>query len=279
MREKYCLLHPGRCGSTVIAEMITASKEILWLNEAFTLLIEHHRGNASHSFIQEDVNLRNLVDSGRFIEGLNHQLSKALLTCEKVGFELKIHRNQELILPQTGMMAGDSLDVLINLGVSKFIFLRRDNLLRCLISAARAFDSGIWHLKKGESPSSCPGSNKKYYEFPLKKLIYGPNRLGLIDTLNQMQSDVLSMEQALVDRNIPYLDLRYSIDVLPDPQIALTKISQYLSINIKSKKPTLRRTNPRPLKDFIVNIKDLEKEIEGSSFSWMLSDPKEESYL
>ena len=278
MTEKYCLLHPGRCGSTVLAEMIESNTDVVWLHEALTLLIGHHRGNASYSFIEEDSTLRNLVDSGRFIEGLNHQLSKASLTESRVGFELKIHRNKESVLPQTNLMAGDSLDAMIKLGVTKFIFLRRDNLLRSLVSAARAFDSGVWHQREGEtaSPGVESGHPRDFFELPLKGLQYGPNQMSLLCSLEQMQADVEAMEQALTERNVPHLDLRYSIDVLPDPQLAFTKISKFLNLSSKPGQPTLKRTNPKSLRNFISNFKEVETELESTSFSWMLDDPQEE---
>ena len=273
--DTVCMLHPGRCGSTVVATQLEAMPKVKWLGEVITLMNDHREGKLKYWLATHDSELDRMIGGRENFKALGRILGNMLSSTKHVGFELKIFRDDNAVLSQTKMSFPESIDLLLKLGITKFIALSRKNCLRTITSKVRAYQSGTWHIRRSDQTNNV--KPLKTFELPLDGIDYGPQKkLTLTEAMRAIAADQDTMHDSLLSKGVDFLKLEYAADILPNPQIAHDKIAKFLDVEANHASTDLVRTNPFPLRDSLTNFVDVQRLLEQSEFGWMLTDPLEE---
>ena len=234
LRRNVVMLHGGRCGSTVLVDLLAQHFEVDWDGEIFT------DGN----IMPPDENpiaflLQRVGDSQSSMYGI------------------EIKSRQDAILD---IDLGFLFDLLVQLDFRHIIYLRRRNLLRRLVSSDIAMATGQWHA----------GIRHDLRTRPVHVDV-GPGPDGILHRLDNEARALKRIEQVL--QGEPHLSLNYEDDVMADPLAAYVRIRDYLELPpLRRIEVRLRRTNPLPLTAMVANHAELAAALAGSRYEAMLHD-------
>lgn len=237
------MLHNGRVGSTVLADLLNQHSKIHWDGE---LYIE-----------QDKYTDRIFQDPLRFLEIKMNQFAT-----EYYGFELKAMKNQH---PKRflKMDLEKYITEITNLNVTYFIILKRKNYLKQYISLTNARRKNIKHTNK------IPDKTEKIV-LEIQNCNLGSNIGTMVENFNKLDEHYLTLEKTLAGFNV--LNLIYEEDILADPIIAYHKICGFLKIESEKPIVNLRRTNPFGLDKMIENYDEVAGVLKNTKYEWMLKN-------
>jgi len=194
---------------------------------------------------------------------IRHQMyRKQARKARYFGFDTKYLECQHLRDEWVGMSIAEYTDLLSGLGFGKFILLYRKNYLRQMVSHEVAVQRKLWH-----SSSRIEKPNRVELDFMNFRI--GTFRGELINLFEMMDESYEVAREVLARKE--YLNLVYEEHILPNPQIAIDRILEFLNIHLdKSINCNLRRTNPFPLRQIVANYEDLSEYLVDSRYAWML---------
>jgi LPS sulfotransferase NodH len=162
-----CMWHAGRCGSTVIADLIRQDGRIDWGGE----ILEGDPKKMFKKGYEKDYAL-NII---------NKKINKRqkLSGLKPFGFEMKLWHYERIELPFS-----DVLRLLQDIGFNRHIILERKNYLRIGASAKVAKATGNFHYKTGEKRKH----KKVYFDVSNKNLMDGIKIHE--DFYNQLKSEL-----------------------------------------------------------------------------------------
>jgi len=233
-----CMWHTGRCGSTVIADLIMQDGRITWGGE----LLEGVSKRWSQNTISNDIS-----------EKIYRKIKKVQMIAgwRPFGFEMKLwhHKRLELEFDQV-------YSIVQKLGFNKHIILERKNYLRQAVSWHVARARGQTHLKKGQQ--------RELVKIKLNvnedsRLLYG---LRLYTDYYKELREKLPEES---------LYLCYEDDIQSDPNEGYRKIMEHLNYSPKRDVSTQHvKTNPYKLADVIENFDEVGNYLKDTPFHWMV---------
>ena len=249
-RSSVCMFHLGRCGSTVLASLLSEHRVLIrWSGEIFESMRQNPSRFSHLSSPFEAISERRNRFPPRPVYGL----------------EIKFSRSRHLAPELLNTNLKSCINELRTLEFTKFIVLRRRNYLRQLLSSWIAWRSKIFH-----QPRNAPG------HAPFKVTV-NPARCNrgfwiksLIEHLNDIDAEYQEIYNELAQDRI--LKLEYEDDILENPRIAYEKTCEFLDIRPHGFAPDLARTNPFRVADMIANFQEIEKCLSGTRFAWMLYD-------
>lgn len=246
LREKHvAMLHTGRCGSTVLGNMLNAHSQVFWGGEIFESLM----------------NPEGIQNSAGALSGAINS-SRARSVSKIFGFETNYLPQQHLSDNCLNICLENYVSSLRDLGFSYFIVLNRKNYLRRAISIEIGRQKSSWHSKSDVvAPTKIridPDSFQTGYK-----------RETLLKSFSCMEVNY-SLLCKLVSDNC--LVLNYEDDVLADPRVAYKKVCRFLKISDESPKITLKRTNPFSYEQMIINFDEVSEALKNTNYSWMLDD-------
>jgi len=230
------MFHIGRCGSTVISDMLNQRPDIYWDGE-----------------IYEPVN--KLWDSETdFIDFLKYRVS--LSPKFHYGFEIKFYH-----LRQIGCSLRAFLSILDDLNFN-IILLKRRNYLKKVVSSLIARVSGRWHIGSHESVK------KEIINIDPCNVSIDHNSKSLLDLLNEYDNDIKFLENnSLINVNMVYED-----DVADDPSKGYKTICRKFALSDFPAEIKFSKTTPFLIKDVVSNYVELNKYLSGSKFEWMTKE-------
>ena len=251
VRGRICMIHSGRCGSTVLARMLEEHPGIYWDGETL--------GRRLRWWLNEypDAYLGPRPGACPFGE-IKRRFWRSPGT--RFGFELTPRDLMAFGLDD--IVACERL--LKGAGVDRRIILLRRNHLRRLVSAERGAIHGVMHERVRDGRAA---SGRRPFEMPL-------------DRLHSFAGKPMSIEEGLAefassDGMIPVLGgsdalrLVYEDDVLADPGIAYEKVVAFLGLESTHPKVPLRRTNPGRLEDVVSNAAAIRDRLRNTCWAWM----------
>lgn len=238
------MLHQGRCGSTVLGDLLSQHPAVHWDGEIYY----------TSNWMPASQPIEEIVYPG---DGLD-LLSKKISTCERdiYGFEVQT----QCIVPMHMSIAA-YVDRCADLGFSHFIHLGRRNLLRKVISSLVLLARNQWHYRPGEQP-------------PPTKVSVSIERLALKNTvqpllkfMESMESKVAEIQAAFAGRRA--LDLIYEDDIDVAPHAGYLRACAFL--NISPVPATIRyvRATPRPMCETVENWSEVCTALAGTKYEWM----------
>ena len=159
-KERVAMLHIGRCGSSVLGNMLDAHTKIYWAGEIFE---DYTHGDNS-------VDKAALV--GKIFNEKCHRKTSRIF-----GFETKYLPQQHLSHKCINMDLGNYIDLLRKLDVTKYIVLHRKNYLRYVAKPLKEKLSSLEKEKKIELKENVRKNTLQYtkrngiIEFPWEVLI------------------------------------------------------------------------------------------------------------
>jgi hypothetical protein len=245
------MFHIGRCGSTVVGDMLNQHQHIYWASELYQpIFSEWQRNNAGKEIAGE------MPEDA--IELLQRDMRMALH--HYYGFEIKPYHFRLIgYTPETFLHHADSL------GFTHFIILDRRNRLRKIISSIIAHQKiGKYHIDDmTKSRLMRISVNPEIVEIDF-------DAKPLLAYLSDYDKQIEELESLLEGRRV--LRLSYEEDIQVDPNIAYSRICEFLGLQRGDVSVNLARTNPFPVRDMIGNIDEVEKTLCGTPYEWMLDD-------
>lgn len=241
------MFHIGRCGSTVLAEMLKQNPQIHWDSEIY-----EPQGELFHKY-----GLR--ADASGPIGFLRRRIASA--DRPHYGCEVKPYQARLVELPM-----GKLIESFGALGFTHFVLLERRNSLRKIVSSLIAIATQRWHVPAGTL-------------VPLTRFRLDVNSVRteytdkpLLDFLRSYRDDMRDIEARLAGR--PVLKLTYEDDIEADPEVAYRKVCDFLGFNPVPTAVRLGRTTPFALHDVLENYDEVAAALSGTEFEWMLEQPR-----
>ena len=234
LRRNVVMLHCGRCGSTVLADLLAQHFELDWDGEIFT---ETHRFPPHENPISF------------LLQCVGDSMSSMY------GIEIKSRQDEIHRIDLDFLFA-----LLDELAFSKTVFLRRRNLVRRLVSSDIAATTNQWHARVRDRLEARP-----------VHISVAPGEDGIRCRLEREARALRRIERVLQTR--PHLALHYEDDVMDDPMRGYTMVRDYLELTpLRRVEVRLRRTNPVPVSAMVSNFAELAQALAGTRFEAMLHD-------
>lgn len=245
------MLHPGRCGSTVVADLLDQHPRVYWAKELFL----------------EYMN-RPFERTPRWIER-HIERSRAKSAKPVYGFESKYLPEQELGAWCLDMPLAEYLALLRRLRFNRFIVLHRKNYLRRAVSAKVGLVRQKWERASEEENARAPEAPDRV------ALDVGAFRTGavtqpLIELFRSLDAQHVKARELLDPAES--LFLTYEDDIEDDPRKAYRQICAFLKIPPGEPAVRLKRTNPFPWRTIVQNPGDVEAALRGTEYAWMLEE-------
>jgi len=245
------MLHIGRCGSSVVGQLLGQHPRIYWASELYApIFSEWQRRNSGEEMVGE------MPEDA--LSYLQRNMRAALHRF--YGFEMKPFHFRLI-----GYSAEAFLDHLDSVGFNHFILLDRRNRLRKIISSVIAHSrDGDYHIGSERSARL----TKAHVNIDDLRIDFDSK--PLIEYLADYDREMHGLETLLRRRNV--LRLTYEDDIQADPQRAYARVCDFLGLRATSVSPKLSRTNPFPLEDMIENFGEVKQTLAGTPYEWMLED-------
>lgn len=239
------MLHPGRCGSTVLATMLGDRDDVRWDGEIF----EPHRSRPPLRQVEAG-----LAPSG-VVGGRREEVEEAAYLFA-VKYLWSHHlRVLDLDLPELveELKAG---------GVDRWVLVHRRNHLRRVVSGAVGRARGSYHQRRSDGPSELVRVTLDLDDVP-----FGPGA-PLLDVFEELERGERELRQLLDGQ--PTLWLTYEDDIERDPTVAYERVCDFLGLERRPVEVRLRRTTPFSLEDVLENHAEVSALLEGTDREWML---------
>ncbi|CRI63014.1 conserved hypothetical protein [Thiocapsa sp. KS1] len=244
------LFHLARSGSSVLADLMGQHPEVMWGGEIF-----HHFPGGRQDALKK-LKGRMIYAGPRFY-----------------GFDVQLYQ-----LKPIGFELADFVAEIKRLGFTHFAMLERRNLVRLIISALNARQSGVWQ-KKGQSKAHLKGieidldaAMLQFLETDQDRSVVhearGEYPVSLIGWLDYLQAAYAGLRAQLSGERM--LALEFERDIEADPTRAYGILCDFLQISPAEVTPRLSRTTPFPLSEVVVNFSELRAYLSGTAYEWML---------
>jgi hypothetical protein len=230
-------VHMGRCGSTVLGNLLGQHPGVAWAGEVFNPRLKIWRRGA---------------DPIETIEAHRRSLGKSIY-----GLELKTWDSRH-----SGLPLRDMLQRLDDRYAIHRVLLWRRNFLRAIVSFLAALAFGYWQLRAGTTPRLIP------VRIDLARLVYRGVAGSLIEHLERHEQEIFYARSLLAEQ--PHLELIYEDDLEPQPLLGYAKVAAFVGLSDFTPVPSLARMNPFPLEAIVENFAEVRAALEGTHFAWML---------
>ena len=242
------MLHVGRCGSTVLANLLAQDPDIHWDAKL------HRKARDLYGERLKQMNHKDWLAQQFSISGDRYY-----------GFEFKILQDQ--YPDMAGLTLAEFLEQCREIGVTHYILLVRRNTLRHVISHYASRNRGNWHFKKGETAKA------QQFALDLDHVTTGSAPGRGIETYMR-QVDAAHAEALTLLGDAPVLEIEDETDIgEKGARFAYEKSCRFLNKEPAEVSIRNRKANPFPISSTLSNYDDLVARIAGTEFEWMLEQP------
>ena len=242
------MLHVGRCGSTVLANLLAQNPRIFW----------------DGKLPRKAQQLYGPEGAARIDHGAWTKAQFPISGDRFYGFEFKILADQYPAIFNTS--TEEFLDTCRRIGVTHYILLARRNTLRHVVSHYASKSRGNWHAQTGEKVQ------KKEFALDLEAVTTGraPGR-PLRDYIAEVEAAHARVRAQLAGEN--FLELEYERDIdEAGAEAAYGRICEFLGVAPGAVEIRNRKMNPYPLDSVLTNYSAVAQALDGTEFAWMARD-------
>ena len=244
-RKKHvAMLHLGRSGSSVLANMLKVHSQIDWAGEIFEEYLNSDAETGTEDFMNNTINY-----------------SRDLRLSTVYGFETKYLPQQHLSTNCLNQSIEGYVAALESLGFTHFIVLHRKNLLRRAVSASVGKATGKWH-------SNEPIGSPTKIRMDINSFPSGASSMSILESFSSAEDRYERLQRCVAANN--KLLLTYEEDIQNDPRIGYRRIIEFLGLSDEAPEIKLRRTNPFAYQEMIENFAEVEAALQGTQHAWML---------
>ncbi|MGD8388537.1 MAG: hypothetical protein PVG49_15430 [Desulfobacteraceae bacterium] len=247
-RKKVVLFHIGRCGSSVLGNLLNQHRRICWDSEIY-----------EQWFQSMEMRRRPLAKAAKQMDPVEY-LSRRLAWSGPFhyGMEVKFFH-----LNLFGVSLFDYIDRIHDIGFRHFILLERKNTLRAVVSSLIAARTGKWHQPFRSKAPVLP-----------EPIDVGPGEIGidrerkpLLAFLEDYRDRFIELEGLLKGKRM--LRLTYEEDLYSDPVKGYQRVCSFLGERPEAVTVRYRKTNPFPLRQLVRDLEQVQKALHGTPFEWM----------
>lgn len=238
--------HVGRCGSSVLGNCLAQHPLIQHENEIFNRWMPQNRGKKNMPPLEEQL-----------------EEVKKNLKCPYQVIEVKFLYSQHLGL--FNMRFTELLTLLRNYGFTHHIILKRENILRRMVSHCVAVETQLFHRARSEKLVL------QRIHMNIQAIKVGMDTAPLLEWMTQIETAYTSLEERLGQAKNT-LHLTYEQHIEPDPTIGYTMTCRQLGINEVPVSPRLARTNPFGLPEILINYEEICQTLQNTPYQWMLEE-------
>ena len=238
------MLHNGRCGSTVVGDLLAQNPNMHWASELYTPLFAKWQ--------KEHPNRFPLLEQKAIVEKPIEILKNSISETTKPYYGVVFKPFHFTI---SGSSATEFLNQSFLLNFTYFILIRRKNWLRSIVSAKISAKTDVWHFYGKDI------AKLKKIHLPLNK----PE--PLVKEIENLEIQMQEVETLLAGKNV--LNLTYEDDIEQDPQKAYRSICEFVDMEATKASVSLNKTNPFPLKDIIENFAEVKAALQNTPYEWM----------
>lgn len=242
------MFHMGRCGSSVLGDLLYQHSRIQWNGEIYCPHIRDWRTqkiqNPTIPTLKPDPLM--LLQRKMFAAG-----------SKNFGCEIKFHHLVE------GHIDIENFIELLNKKGFYYIILRRKNFLRSIVSHTVMYSL----VEKKTHNKSSEKATLKQVSIDVKSTGYNGSKKPLIEHLNLQKENHIYLEKLLTDQK--YLKLNFEDDIAENPNDAYLQVCGFLNIEPEEIPVRLSRTNPFPLSEIIVNYDEVKEYLKDTEYAWM----------
>lgn len=240
------MLHAGRCGSSVVADMLQQHPDVRWVGEPFeNMQPVYYRMSARHR-------ARDVIANPMYRKPFRY-----------FGFDSKYLPEQHLCPALADKTPAEYVALLLDLGFTHFILLDRRNHLRRAVSIAVGDRTGLWNsfTPVGDAPA--------VHLDPERFVSYG-RVMPLLEFFQNLETRYAVFHELLAGRRL--LELNYEDDVERDPRVAHRKVCEFVGIPPRPVEVRLKRLNPKPVDRMLDNFPEVAARLRGTRYEWMLRE-------
>lgn len=269
----YCIIHIGRCGSSVLGRMLMENRRIGHQAEILTRsrIIPPHPLDIPELEIRNrrDISPEEFFDFVHWCARQHLMVYRFFVRWAKVenyfyGFEIKFHQINKI----SGMTIPTFVTALREKNVIP-IFLCRKNALRRIVSIAVGMKAGTWHAQahSDTAPMTIILDPEKVTDVATVTPSSPKRKTSLLEALRRDQEIMLQAEKTAQELNVPLL---FYEDFESDPMIGVEFVSKALGVAPHKVDPPLKKTGNKSLSQQIENYEEIAAYLKDTEFSWML---------
>ncbi|MEM9567925.1 MAG: hypothetical protein AAF974_06415 [Cyanobacteria bacterium P01_E01_bin.34] len=241
-KEGFLIWHHGRCGSTVLGNMLRQHPQVRMYGERFERYARMQRQRP------------NFAADLKWLQMLSGQ--------HLTGFEIKGLPCQQLPHLEVGL--DGFLQTIRELGFERGVFLDRRNTLRKIVSV-QIVDQGI--RKSYNSRKSSPLKGKVVIDLNRVRIL--GKYASLLEMLDYINSETEAARQ-IMKEHYDFLPLFYEDHIQEDPNNAYKAVQEHLFLSPYDAQVKLKRVNTKSLKEIIGNFDEVADLLSGTEYAWML---------
>ncbi|MCL4686310.1 hypothetical protein KJ059_16350 [Myxococcota bacterium] len=239
------MFHHGRCGSSVLGDLLDQHSALRWDGEVF---------NFKRSFWTERATATECADPLAVLERRVEKSRKSIY-----GFECKFYHARRI-----GFSLEELVPALEKRGFTRFVVLDRRNTLRKVVSSLVAARRGSARLPAGVVAPLLR------VHVPVDAVPIDSTCKPLVELLREYQDSVCRIETLLADR--PLLRLRYEDDLAQDPLAGYRTACDFLGLAVEQPEVRFSRTTPHPWRQVVENPEAVTAALAGTEFEWMTAE-------
>lgn len=243
-QTRVAMFHAGRCGSSVLVDLLNQHSEMRWANEIFE--------NMLPAFYNMSADKRAKARIAAAIHPANSQY---------FGFETKYLPEQHLRPELANKSLDDYLKLLTHFNFGHFILLDRKNHLRRAVSISIGQQTQQWHSDSPTTPNTITLQTENI-------ISYG-QAYSLLDFFDALDSGHKKAQDMLQKKKL--LELCYEDDIEHDPLVGYNKCCRFLGLTPVNVAVRLQRQNPKQLADILLNYEHVANLLTGTRHEWMLN--------
>ena len=232
------LFHIGRCGSTVLTELLDQHPKMYWDGETYGRVLDELKDAGQDRSTSG-------FDPATYVE---QRLQRS--GSRWFGYDVKFFHVTDF-----NVTVDDYVNQITSRGITHLVVLRRRNYLRKVVSTEIGQLRGWYHKRDG---------------LAVERIRLNFSAKDLSRLLGQFEQ--WDREYAILDgvsAAHPVLQIDYETHIENDPRVAYKMVSDFLGLAPFETQVTLRRANPEPLSDLVENLDEVEAVLRGTSYAWM----------
>lgn len=239
------MLHAGRCGSSVVADLLDQHPDVWWAGELFENMAPiYYRMDSAHRAEERIANAMHRVSTPWY------------------GFDSKYLPEQHLRPELANQSIEGYVALLKRLGFDHFMLVGRRNHLRRAVSVTIGTKTGQWNTA-GEVRRVTVRLD------PGRFMSYG-TEMSLIDYFRSLDEIHERARRAI--RSEHHLELEYESDIEKDPRVAYGRTAAWLGLRDFPVEVRLKKINTRPMRELVENFDEVAAVLRGTPHAWMLED-------
>lgn len=239
------MFHIGRCGSTVLCDLLNQNQSIQCEGEIF------------HKFMKQELEGRICLNIKELLKEVEGRKVKPIQL-----IEIKFLESQHLSL--FNIKIKEMINILIGYGYNRFIILERKNYLKRMISHCIAQETNTYYLSREFSPTL------KQLNLNKDKIKLGIENHSLFYWFHIFEESYAELRYEL--SRYKNIEIIYEVDIENDPYLGYLKICDFLKVIPEHAILKYTKQNPFSFSETLINYNEIKSLFSNTKYEWMMNE-------